>query len=276
MHKLPKGIMKNFDPELKRAFDFAAHEVDAAIKNPDRLRFYPGKLKVSGDGAFYTLQGEGQTMGMPAVFLRLKICNLRCVWCDAWYTWNPKSEEFWLEGEDWSIKKTVSKIESLWPSKAAQKRRLVITGGEPLIQRDTIDQLLDQIPDWDVEMETNGTIMPTEKIFSRIQFNCSPKLENSENILTSRFKIPVLKRLNEKPTTRFKFVVMLPADLKEIQKRYVETKIIDPAKIILMPQGVTTDEIEYNMRQVVEAAKKYGFRLLSRLHVEIWGAKRKV
>src|SRR3972149_4620795 len=97
------GIVETLDPGLKRAFDFADNKVPAELRDPEKLRMHEDKLKISGDGAFYTLQGEGVTMGEPAVFLRLHICNLRCGWCDAWYTWNPKTPEFWTEGKDWTI-----------------------------------------------------------------------------------------------------------------------------------------------------------------------------
>ena len=50
-------------------------------------------MKVSrlADGSpeiFHTLQGEGASLGFPAVFLRLSLCNLHCHWCDTPYTWN--------------------------------------------------------------------------------------------------------------------------------------------------------------------------------------------
>ena len=34
------------------------------------------------DEIFYTLQGEGPTTGVPAIFLRVADCNLKCSWCD--------------------------------------------------------------------------------------------------------------------------------------------------------------------------------------------------
>ena len=48
------------------------------------------KLARMGDGAeiFFTLQGEGVNVGCPAVFVRLSLCNLHCVWCDTDHTWN--------------------------------------------------------------------------------------------------------------------------------------------------------------------------------------------
>jgi len=274
---LPEGILQSFDPELKRAF-----EVNDTIPEKDKdytkIKLRPGFLKVSGDYVFYTLQGEGMTMGMPAVFLRLKLCNLRCVWCDAWYTWNPKAIEFWKEGEDWELNFAVTRIKAAWDLNCKNKKivpRLVITGGEPLLQKEAIDNLMNLLPTWKIEIETNGTIMPTPLQFFRCQFNCSPKLANSKNVPQARINKGVLQKLNQ-ANTIFKFVVMNEDDVREVESDFVEAFSLDPNKVVLMPQGVKEEEIQMNMRNVAEIAKRKGYRLLGRLHVTLWGAKRKV
>src|SRR5688572_30464582 len=92
------GYEEALDPELRRALDFAHQKIDPKLVDHAKIKMHPDKIKLSGDGAFYTLQGEGPTMGMPAVFVRLHVCNLKCEWCDAWYTWNPDTVEYWTEG----------------------------------------------------------------------------------------------------------------------------------------------------------------------------------
>ena len=59
------------------------------------------KLARLGDGAeiFHTLQGEGVSMGVPAVFVRLSLCNLHCVWCDTDHTWNFEGTR-WVHEKD--------------------------------------------------------------------------------------------------------------------------------------------------------------------------------
>ena len=270
------GIEQNNQDNLKRAFDFANATVDPKLKLPSKLAFKPGVFKVSGDGVFYTVQGEGPTMGKPCCFLRLHICNLRCVWCDAWYTWNPNTPEFWTESQDWTIKKAKKEIEKVWGCEnSAVKKRVVITGGEPLLQRDRIDLLYNIMPDWTFEVETNGTIMPTETMLKNFQFNCSPKIGNSENIRVARIKPDILKALNEVNTV-FKFVVMTPQDLDEIERDFVRPLSLDINKILVMPQGVTAEEVHHNAQRVIEATKKKGYRIMGRLQNEIWGAIRKV
>ena len=38
---------------------------------------------------FYSIQGEGITAGLPAVFVRLQGCSVGCAWCDTKYSWDP-------------------------------------------------------------------------------------------------------------------------------------------------------------------------------------------
>ncbi|MBI4225596.1 7-carboxy-7-deazaguanine synthase QueE [Candidatus Roizmanbacteria bacterium] len=137
----------------KRASDFKESIVPDKYKDFDRLQMYDDQFKVSGDGVFYTIQGEGISMGLPSCFLRLHTCNLRCVWCDTWYTWNQNAKEFWTEFQDWTIQKTKARIEKTWRCKnPLVQKRLVITGGEPLIQKNKIDKLVELMPGWAFEV----------------------------------------------------------------------------------------------------------------------------
>lgn len=273
---LGEGVTENFDPALRRAFDVADNEVSSALKDPEKLKFHEGQLKLSGDGIFYTLQGEGPTMGEPATFVRTHICNLACSWCDAYYTWNPKSEEFWTEPRDVDIKQVADEIRQSWqPAEGQAQKRVVFTGGEPLIQQKEITNVVKELgDDWKVEIETNGTIMPNAELLAKAQFNCSPKLENSDNSRRARIRPEVVKAL-AKANTTFKFVVMKPEELDEIQRDYIEGAGVPHNKVILMPQGVTPEETQANMVRVADYAKEKGFRMLGRLQVSIWGAVRK-
>lgn len=233
-------------------------------------------FKVSGDGVFYTIQGEGISMGKPACFLRLHLCNLKCIWCDTRYAWDSKTKEFWTESQDWSIAETKKKIESAWKCKNSKiQKRLVITGGEPLLQKEMIDRLIDLLPNWLIEIETNGTVMPTKKMLQQCQFNCSPKLKNSGNTKIARIKGKFLQALNQVNSV-FKFVVMANSDIREIEKDFIIPFNLDVNKIIIMPEGRSAEEIAKNGRQVVEKVKEKGYRLLGRLHCDLWGVERKV
>lgn len=237
------------------------------LEDKMRVKMGPDQLTVSGDQVFFTLQGEGQSIGKPAVFLRLHFCNLRCSWCDTKYTWDKNSREFWQEGENWNFQKTFQEI-AQYPAK-----RLVITGGEPMLQQAKIAEFMELIPDWETEIETNGTIKPLTQLIERCQFNVSPKLENSGNSLKSRYKPDVVRAFNALPKTTFKFVVQAKEDLEEID-RIIEECDLDSSKIIIMPEGTTQDEIKNHSLSISERVKQKGWRLLPRLQVMLWGTQR--
>ena len=100
------------------------------------------------------------------------------------------------------------------------------------------------------------------------QINCSPKLNNSAGKYELRIKKNVLKALNE-ANTIFKFVAMTNEDIDEIKNEFIKPFDIDKQKIVIMPQGVTVEEISKNSQRIIERVKKSGFRFLGRLHVDI-------
>jgi len=191
--------------------------------------------------------------------------------CDAYYTWQREVEEFWKESKDYPIVDLPGILNDAWTCEDKTKKRLVLTGGEPTLQRNQITKLLPLLPDWIVEIETNGTMMPTPEMLERIQFNCSPKLRHSGNPDNLRIKGKVLQAINGIENSMFKFVVMTPEDLDEIENDFIKPFNLDKDKIVVMPQGVTDVELHENMARVAEACKRKGYRLLPRLHVSIWG-----
>ncbi|PIP57791.1 7-carboxy-7-deazaguanine synthase [Candidatus Woesebacteria bacterium CG22_combo_CG10-13_8_21_14_all_39_10] len=234
-----------------------------------RLKLKPDQFKVSGDQVFFTIQGEGESIGKPAVFLRLHFCNLHCGWCDTGYTWNKNLKEFWQEGKNWSFQRVLQEV-SGYPAK-----RLVITGGEPMLQQEKTGEFIKLIPDWEVEIETNGTIAPLPLLARKCQFNVSPKLGNSGNSLRVRYKPEVLKVFNALPKTTFKFVVQAERDLEEIGR--IESECgLDPSKIIITPEGSTQNDIKNHALSVSEQVKQRGWRLLPRLQIMLWGKKRRL
>lgn len=242
--------------------------IQALVRDPGVLRIRPGHLKVSGDGIFYTIQGEGRSIGKAAVFLRLHFCNLACSWCDTKYTWDRNLPEFWQESTDLSIAQAYKAI-TQFPA-----RRLVITGGEPLLQQETVLHLVEKLPGWDIEFETNGTIKPIAGLARRCQFNVSPKLEHSGNSKALRYRPEVLERFNELERTTFKFVVQQAADFVEIDKLVAACKL-DQSKIIIMPEGIDQEMLRQHALAVVEEVKTRGWRLLPRLHIMLWKAERR-
>lgn len=111
---------------------------------------------------FYSLQGEGYFTGTPAVFLRFSGCNLKCGFCDT------RHEEFTLMSPA-DIIGNVSKFPS---------RHIVVTGGEPSLQLDSL--LIDMLHEegFFIQIETNGTKCLPEGID---WVTCSPKSDAKGN-----------------------------------------------------------------------------------------------
>lgn len=238
------------------------------------------KLKVSADGIFTSLQGEGETAGKPAVFLRLQFCNLACGlsggWkCDTDYTWNKTKKDILGEPYDLDYKKAVLQIKKAWMKKFRKKdkRRLIITGGEPLLQQQTIVLMLKMMTDWEIEIETNGTIKPLIEL-STCQINCSPKLKNSGNHKTKRYKPEVLKYINSLPNPWFKFVALTPADLKEVD--YIVKKCgINKERVFIMPEGHTAESVTLHAEKISRSVKIRGWKLSFRNQLIWFGTKRR-
>ena len=274
MSEQKEGYLESLDPGLRRAYEFAHEKVDPALVDHSRVRMRKDAIQLSGDACFYTLQGEGPTIGLPAVFVRLHVCNLRCTWCDAWYTWNPHTPEFWTESHFASFEELANQIKEAWQAPEGVEKRVIWTGGEPLIQRKQIDEVMEFLPDWEMEIETNGTLMPTEYQLYSARFNVSPKLANSDNQHHSMVRPKILEALNAVESS-FKFVCMTEADLDEIEEKYLPH--IYHSKIIIMPQGILEEEVSMNAKVLVEPCKERGYRLLPRLQNILWnGARRGV
>lgn len=239
-------------------------------------------LKVSGDGVFATLQGEGVTAGTPAIFLRLHYCNLSCGYnggwkCDTSYTWNQRRPEYWKEPEDWDIEETVTKINTAWENAFGKLKnsipRLVITGGEPLLQQKGFLAIIKRLPGWKIEIETNGTLKPLPQL-SKYQFNCSPKLANSGNSLDRRLKPIVLAYINSFNNSWFKFVARSPKDLIEID-RIVESCSLNPQKVLIMPEGHTAETVKAHAKKLSQEVENRGWKLTMRNQLIWYGPKRK-
>lgn len=251
-----------------------------SLKDKNSLVNYKNKLKVSGDKVFASLQGEGITTGKPSVFLRLHGCNLHCGkdkgWaCDTWYTWDKNSQEFWTESKNWSFPKTINEINNTWDSKYSniKEKRLVVTGGEPLLQQEKIAKLITKLPNWSIEIETNGTIRPLDSL-KKCQFNCSPKLKNSGNLRKLRYKPTVLKYMSKLPNCWFKFVASNSTDIDEI-KNIITNCSIDSNRVLVMPEGQSVKEMYRHEKTIHNLVMKNGWKITLRSQLIWYGNKRR-
>jgi len=222
----------------------------------------PVVLRVSE--VFYSLQGEGIHLGVPAVFIRLSGCNLRCAWCDSTYAW-----KVWNDTKKVSVLKMVDEVEK-FPAK-----HVVVTGGEPLLQAGVVAHLARELKRKKifVEVETNGTIPPAPTLTAAIdQFNVCIKIGNAKNRVETEIPDAIMAFLRN-GKAYFKFVVDDPRTdmvrIRELERKYG----IPVSRIILMPrtgEDVRGAERVRRMQALAEVCKRQGYRLSPRLHVELW------
>ncbi|MBV7264950.1 7-carboxy-7-deazaguanine synthase QueE [Erythrobacter ani] len=238
-------------------------------------------LATNDDGGpeiFASLQGEGPSAGTPVAFIRLSRCNLACTWCDTAYTWHFEGDERpHRDGVTYDRKANQVAVS---PAKAAAKiaalgqKRLVITGGEPLMQCGPIADMLAILPDIEVEIETNGTTRASSHVDIRVdQYNVSPKLSHSGNAAELALIEERLEHYAADPRAFFKFVIASPDDIEEVReldRRYR----FKPGHVFLMPEGTTSaalrDKQEWLSRHCVEN----GYRMSDRLHIHLYGDER--
>ncbi|MGE3073482.1 MAG: 7-carboxy-7-deazaguanine synthase QueE [Dehalococcoidia bacterium] len=226
------------------------------------------------DGApeiFSSIQGEGVSAGLPSTFVRLSTCNLRCSWCDTAYTWDW--ERFDKAGQILEMEAETIGVEVL----SRTPRNVVITGGEPLIQKRQLLPLVTALKaeGLRIEIETNGTIAPGDLTEHIDQWNVSPKLRNSGNEGLKRLPGDSLRTFARLPNAFFKFVVVNENDLEEMEA--LRDKFEIPAeRIVLMPEGTTAAALNARSPWLAELCTERGYRFSSRLHILIWGDKRGV
>ena len=103
----------------------------------------------------------------------------------------------------------------------------------------------------------------------------SPKLSNSSVKVERRLKIETLRTFNSCDGAHFKFVAATPEDLLEVEKLVGDAGLY-PEKIIIMPECRDAETQSQRLEALVHAVQVRGWRLLPRMHVLIWGARRGV
>jgi 7-carboxy-7-deazaguanine synthase len=212
---------------------------------------------------FHSIQGEGATAGLPAVFVRLQGCSVGCGWCDTKYSWDPTA------GRAVTLDAVLSEV-AAFPC-----RRVVVTGGEPL-ESPLFASLADALGarGYAVEVETSGTLEPPAAADRAIQWNVSVKLAGS-GVAESRRINPAAIRAFLAREAWWKFVVSEPGEVGEVLRLW-ERFGLPRERVLLQPEGLRADELGARTPWIVEACKAHGFRFSPRLHVLIWGARRGV
>jgi len=218
---------------------------------------------------FYSLQGEGFLAGTPSSFVRLAGCPLRCRWCDTKYAWHKNA------GQLYSINQIIRAVQR-YPA-----RFVVITGGEPMTDPE-LPRLLQQLKNRNkhITIETAGITFRPDLPCNLMSI--SPKLSNAvppeADLAAIHANNPldttVLSKLTQHYEYQLKFVVDSTDDLPEIRHLLKNLKNIDPAKVMLMPQAATRNQLLAKSPMVADLCRKAGFVFSTRLQVLLWNNKR--
>jgi len=268
----------------------------------------PNKLLISSD--FYSVQGEGISSGVPSYFVRLGICNLTCgmsrkfanqlekekkledgeifigdLHAEGKATWTCDSTSQWLwRGEDKEFQYLIDrwKEQGIYDDILNGNIHIIWTGGEPTIKGHQ-EAIVNFFKYWGLkedfkesysvynEIETNGTVVIQNDLFDILnQINCSPKLTNSGMTAKQRINPEAIKRIMEHDNYQFKFVISTEDDIKELFRDFVEPFNISLKNVVCMPGLDDQEDFHERTKFVLEMAKKYKFRGLTRLHISAY------
>ena len=231
-----------------------------------------------GPEIFASPQGEGPSAGVDCSFIRLSRCNLACVWCDTAYTWRFDGDERpHRAGVNYDRKAnqvTLTPLEAARMIDRFEPRRLIVTGGEPLLQAPALAELAALLPDHAIEVETNGTAEPHPRFDAYVeQYNVSPKLSHSGNPATLALLPPRLRQWASEPRAFFKFVIAEPADVDEVL--FLQRAHDIPSdKVFLMPEGTDSATLRARLDWLGPLAAAHGFKVSDRLHIHLFGDTR--
>jgi len=212
-------------------------------------------------------------------------------------TWTCDSTSQWLwRGKDKEFQYLIDrwKEQGIYDDIKNGTIHIIWTGGEPTIKghQDAIVNFLNYWNEQDQiitkeyikevnrvlrnhsnynEIETNGTVVIDEPLFNLIdQINCSPKLSNSGMTEKQRIVPAAIKRIMEHNNYQFKFVISTEDDVKELFHDFVEPFNIPLKNVVCMPGLDDQDDFHERTNFVLEMAKIYKFRGLTRLHISAW------
>ncbi len=199
---------------------------------------------------FHSIQGEGLTVGIPTVFIRLTGCPLRCQYCDTTYAFSG--------GEWWQIDAILASV------KAFNTRYITVTGGEPLAQK-ACQGLLTQLCDqgYQVSLETSGALSIAEvdtRVSRVIDLKTPGSGESDRNLYENLDCLTSQDQL--------KFVICDRADYDWAKTTIDEHNLSGRCEILFSPSYQ-----QLALKELAEwlLADQLAVRLQTQLHKQIWG-----
>lgn len=216
---------------------------------------------------FYTIQGEGPYAGMPATFVRLAGCNLRCYFCDTDFS----------HGTLMGIDDIIRKIQEV----SANCPFIVLTGGEPMRQQIIPLLVRLRLLGYKTQIETAGTVWPTHPAYQDyLEFRVD---DNEELVLVCSPKTPRIHPSVAANCTHYKYIIRkggvnargLPCRSTQVLgAKPVDLFIPDShATIWVQPcaeydvhGNVNAEATAENTAECVSIAMKHGYRISLQMH----------
>lgn len=199
---------------------------------------------------FFSLQGEASRVGLPTVFVRLTGCPLRCGYCDTAYAFHG--------GETMKIADIMARVATYGV------KRVTVTGGEPLAQKQCI-LLLKKLCDegYDVSLETSGA-MNIAPVDARVSVILDIKTPGSGEVEKNLWQnLELLKAKDE-----VKFVLCDVTDYQWAKQLLADKAIAEKCSVLFSPvysQLQPRDLAEWIL------ADKLPVRMQIQLHKILWG-----
>jgi len=259
------------------------------IPNADRLLMrVKGKMRAQISEVFQSIQGEGQYAGARQIFVRFFGCNMHCVWCDTPRSIGDTPKVF----EERTVGELMGQIKGLCgdslidedpegqipdvlkqrtgmplrapgicPSGSSSKQAVSLTGGEPLLQKDFIKQLLPEFKkaELSAHLETNGTLYKElEEIIEGIDVVAMDmKLPSSTKERAYWAEHEAFLRVARRKEVFIKIVVSKETERKDVLQAMELTASVDPETLfIIQPnhadlrQGIMSKCMEYQQEGV--------------------------
>ena len=203
------------------------------------------KIKVSE--VFPSIQGEGRYAGYPMLFIRTSGCNRACSWCDTTYH---------NQGRFFSIADLIKRINK------TKLEYICFTGGEPLLWREQIYEVIKKTLTKKHHLETNGDFLIKEDLKRFDYLAISPK------DFTMATEITALLSKFEKPSN---YDIKIVTDLETTGKELI------PFATFLMPLTIYKPKKDLEIQQKVwNYCIKNNLKFCPRLQYFVWGKKKKI
>lgn len=203
---------------------------------------------------YHSIQGESSKAGLPCVFVRLTYCNLRCTYCDTEYAF--------YSGEEKSVSEIIKEVKKY-------KCNLVeITGGEPLVQEESL-RLMKSLCDegYEVMLETGGSLS-IEKIDKRVLIVMDLKCPSSKMEKKNLYEnLDYLK-----PDDELKFVIGNREDYSWSKEIITKYSISSKCKILFSVVFGKLEPVEL-VNWIIE--DKLDVRYQLQMHKFIWHPEKK-